>query len=91
MVYVPRVFGFRIHRESKREQVSTSRQEAAAILDASGGRGAGTEEVVVPSSVALVGGPAPASAGADVADITTGVAKLGVGPEDAGSPEEEAD
>ncbi len=35
MVYVPRVFGFRIHKEGKRDrdQVSTARQEAADKME----------------------------------------------------------
>ncbi len=33
MVYVPRVFGFRIHKETKRDQVSTARQEAAEKME----------------------------------------------------------
>jgi hypothetical protein len=32
MVYVPRVFGFRIHKERQRE-VSTARQEAAEKME----------------------------------------------------------
>jgi hypothetical protein len=56
MVYVPRVFGFRIHRESKREQVSTSRQQAALALEASKPAARATVEPVEPEAAGAVDG-----------------------------------
>jgi hypothetical protein len=79
MVYVPRVFGFRIHKETKRDQVSTARQEAAEKMEqlslrnrkGSPAPGAG---------VAATGG---ATAGASSAGVSAG-ALAASGPGDVG-------
>jgi len=68
VVYVPRVFGFRIHREAKRDQVSTGREEAAAAAE-------------VARRTAPPAGPPQTTALTDDSDeVAAGMAKLGVSP-----------